>query len=141
MSTPSRTLIGAARTRPCTLVVCRGCCCGVARKYPGYDHDGQLERLRAAATASGGRLAVRTTDCLGPCDQANIIVVQPSGEGRRRGGKAVWIGWSMGDDCTDEILRWAEAGGPGVAAPPSSLELQFVQSAGERTRDRTTRRR
>lgn len=136
----ARTVIGAARTRPCTLVVCRGCCCGDPRKYPGYDHDWQLDRLRAAATASAGRLAVRTTDCLGPCDQANVIVVQPSGEGARRGGKAVWIGWSMGDDCTDEILRWAEAGGPGVAPPPPTLELQFVQSAGERTRARTRRR-
>ena len=59
-----------------------------------------------------------------------------------RGGKAVWIGWSMGDDSTDEILRWAEgrAGGPGVAPPPPTLKLQFIQSAGERTRDRTRRR-
>ncbi|WP_105973932.1 hypothetical protein [Streptomyces geranii] len=135
------TVIGAARNRPCTLIVCRGCCCGDPRKHPGYDHDWQLERLRAAATASAGRLAVRTSDCLGPCDQANIIVVQPSGEGRRRGGKAVWIGWSMGDDCTEEIIGWAEAGGPGIAPPPPTLELQFVQSEGERTRARTRRNR
>jgi hypothetical protein len=38
----------------------------------------------------------------------------------------------MGEDCTDEILRWAEAGGPGVATAPAALELQFVRSAGER---------
>lgn len=131
-----RTVIGAARTRPCTLVVCRGCCRGDPRKHPGHDHEEQLDQLRAAAAASGGRLEVRTTDCLGPCDQANIIVVQPSGEGRGRGGKAMWIGWSMGDDCTNEILRWAEAGGPGVVPPPPTLELQFVQSAGERARAR-----
>ncbi|HLL37224.1 MAG TPA: hypothetical protein VK545_25790, partial [Streptomyces sp.] len=52
--------------RPCTLVVCRGCCCGNARKHPGTDHAWQLERLRAAAADSGGRFTVRTTDCLGP---------------------------------------------------------------------------
>src|SRR5687768_17162251 len=52
--------------RPCTLVVCRGCCCGDARKNPGTDHAGQLARLRDAAAASGGRLALRTSDCLGP---------------------------------------------------------------------------
>jgi hypothetical protein len=52
--------------RPCILVVCRGCCCGNPRKHPGTDHQRQLDRLRAAAEDSGGRLAVRTKDCLGP---------------------------------------------------------------------------
>lgn len=122
-----RTLIGAARSRPCTLVVCRGCCCGDARKHPGYDHAWQLDRLRAAAADSGGAFEVRTTDCLGPCDQANVIVVQPSADGRRAGGRATWVGFAMDDDCTDEILAWAASGGPGVAVPPVALELQFVR--------------
>ncbi|MEU6097059.1 (2Fe-2S) ferredoxin domain-containing protein [Streptomyces sp. NPDC047079] len=117
--------IGAARGRPCTLVVCRGCCCGNARKHPGSDHAWQLERLRAAAAENG--FAVRTTDCLGPCDQANVIVVQPSAAGRRAGGRATWIGFAMDDDCTEDVLRWAAAGGPGVVAPPATLELQFVR--------------
>ncbi|NBE55767.1 (2Fe-2S) ferredoxin domain-containing protein [Streptomyces boluensis] len=119
--------IGAARQRPCTVVVCRGCCCGNARKYPGTDHVWQLDRLEAAAAASGGTLSVRTSDCLGPCDQANVIVVQPSSAGRLAGGKATWIGFAMDDDCTDELLDWVTAGGPGVAAPPPTLELQFVK--------------
>jgi hypothetical protein len=107
-------------------VVCRGCCCGDARKHPGFDHDWQLERLRAAAAASGGGFEVRTTDCLGPCDQANVIVVQPSATGRRSGGRATWVGFAMDDDGTEEILAWAAAGGPGVAPPPVALELQFI---------------
>ncbi|MFH9859195.1 (2Fe-2S) ferredoxin domain-containing protein [Streptomyces sp. NPDC017202] len=119
-------LVGAAARRPCTLVVCRGCCCGDARKHPGYDHAWQLERLRAAAAASAGAFAVRTTDCLGPCESANVIVVQPSGAGRRAGGRATWIGFATDDDCTEEILAWAAAGGPGVAGPPAALELQFI---------------
>ncbi|MFD9394452.1 (2Fe-2S) ferredoxin domain-containing protein [Streptomyces sp. NPDC060000] len=121
-----RALVGAARGRPCTLVVCRGCCCGDARKHPGYDHDWQLARLRAAAADSAGAFEVRTTDCLGPCDQANVIVVQPSADGRRAGGRATWVGFAMDDDCTEEILSWAAAGGPGVAPPPVTLELQFI---------------
>ncbi|MEV0371832.1 (2Fe-2S) ferredoxin domain-containing protein [Streptomyces sp. NPDC050636] len=136
--------MGAARDRPCTLVVCRGCCCGSPRKHPGTDHEWQLARLRAAASESGGRLAVRTSECLGPCSQANIIVVQPSSEGHRRGGRAVWTGWVLGDDSTDDILTWAVAGGPGMAAPPPTLELQFVLSPGEaqaRTRARARRTR
>lgn len=135
-----RAMVGAARDRPCTLVVCRGCCCGNARKHRGFDHAWQLARLEAAARESNGRLAVRTTDCLGPCDQANVIVVQPSGAGRRMGGRATWIGFAMSEDATDDVLRWAADGGPGVAAPPFALELQFIRPPGE-ARARATGRR
>ena len=127
----SGTVIGVARPRPCTVVVCRGCCCGSPRKHPGTDHQWQLDRLRAAAAESDGRLAVRTTDCLGPCGQSNVIVVQPSAEGRLGGGRATWIGWALDDDCTSDILRWATGGGPGVADPPATLELQFIAPPGE----------
>ncbi|MER5213855.1 (2Fe-2S) ferredoxin domain-containing protein [Streptomyces sp. NPDC002838] len=116
-----------AANRPCTLVVCRGCCCGNPRKYPGTDHAWQMERLRAEAAASGGRFEVRTADCLGPCDQANVIVVQPSTAGRRAGGRATWIGFALDDDCTDDVLRWAADGGPGVAEPSATLALQFIR--------------
>ncbi|MET7575233.1 (2Fe-2S) ferredoxin domain-containing protein [Streptomyces sp. NPDC005492] len=122
---PRTVTIGAARDRPCTLVVCRGCCCGNPRKFPATDHTWQVERLRAGAAEHG--FHVRTTDCLGPCDQANVIVVQPSAAGRRAGGRATWIGFAMDDDCTEELLRWAAEGGPGVAVPPVALELQFVR--------------
>lgn len=126
---------GAAR--PCSLVVCRGCCCGDARKNPGTDHAGQLERLRQAAEASGGRLAVRTSDCLGPCGQANVVVVQPSTEARRRGARAAWIGWVLDDDCLDDLVAWAEAGGPGAAEPPAALALQMIDPpSGTRRRAR-----
>ena len=118
--------------RPCTLVVCRGCCCGDAAKHPGTDHQGQLARLRAAAVASDGRFAVRTSDCLGPCGQANVIVVQPSTEGRRRGARATWIGWALDDDATDDVLAWAQAGGPGFAAPSPTLELQVIPAPATR---------
>ncbi|MET7763592.1 (2Fe-2S) ferredoxin domain-containing protein [Streptomyces sp. NPDC005393] len=135
-----RTPVGAGR--PCTLVVCRGCCCGDPRKHPGTDHQGQLDRLRAAAAGSGGRPAVRTTDCLGPCGQANVVVVQPSAAGRARGGRATWIGWANDDNCTDDLLRWAAAGGPGLAEPPATLELQFIRPPAEaRARARGPRSR
>jgi hypothetical protein len=126
-----------AADRPCTLVVCRGCCCGNPRKHRGFDHAGQLDLLRAGALASGGRFTVRATDCLGPCDQANVIVVQPSTAGRRAGARAVWIGFAMDDDSTEELLRWAAAGGPGIAEPPTALTLQVIRPPREaRTRAR-----
>ena len=55
-----------------------------------------------------------------------MIDVQPSGAGRRAGGRATWVGFAMDDDCTEDVLSWAAAGGPGVAAPPAGLELQFI---------------
>ncbi|MER5294314.1 (2Fe-2S) ferredoxin domain-containing protein [Streptomyces pharetrae] len=131
MSTPGTSAALRFTPRPCTLVVCRGCCCGNPRKHPGTDHVWQLDRLRAAAADSGGRFTVRTTDCLGPCDQANVIVVQPSSAGRRAGGRAVWVGFAMDDDATEELLEWAAAGGPGVAEPPVTLELQFIPAPRE----------
>ncbi|MEU6063876.1 MULTISPECIES: (2Fe-2S) ferredoxin domain-containing protein [Streptomyces] len=135
LPTPRTALVGAARRRPCTLVVCRGCCCGDPRKHPGTDHAGQLDRLRSAAAEHG--FQVRTTDCLGPCDQANVIVVQPSAAGRRAGGRPTWIGFAMDDDCTQEVVDWAAAGGPGLAEPPLTLELQFIRPPrGARARSR-----
>ncbi|MBV7694416.1 (2Fe-2S) ferredoxin domain-containing protein [Streptomyces sp. TRM70350] len=118
--------------QPCTLVVCRGCCCGNGRKHPGTDHAWQLDRLRAAAADSGGGFAVRTTDCLGPCDQANVVVVQPSTAARRAGARAVWVGFAMDDDCTGDLIDWAAAGGPGLAEPAVALQLQFIRPPREK---------
>ncbi|MEU2060601.1 (2Fe-2S) ferredoxin domain-containing protein [Streptomyces sp. NPDC013455] len=116
----------AAVARPCTLVVCRGCCCGDPAKHPGTDHAGQLERLREAAAE--GDFEVRVTDCLGPCDQANVIVVRPSAAGRAAGGRPAWIGFALDDAGTAEAAEWARAGGPGLVAPPAALELQMIQA-------------
>lgn len=82
--------------------------------------------MRAAAAGSGGRFAVRTSDCLGPCGQANVVVVQPSSAGRQKGGRGVWVGWALDDDSTDDILAWATAGGPGESEPPLTLTLQVI---------------
>ena len=61
--------------------LCRGCCCGKAKKHPGVDHDGIRRAVRDSARAAG--LPVTVTDCLGPCGQGNMLVVQ-----------------------TDETVRW-----------------------------------
>ncbi|GAB2977854.1 hypothetical protein GCM10023080_048570 [Streptomyces pseudoechinosporeus] len=147
-TTTGRTVaIGGVANRPCTLVVCRGCCCGNPRKHPGTDHAWQLDRLRAAAADSAGRLTVRTSGCLGPCDLGappgrrlgdNVMVVQPSTAGRSAGGRATWIGFALDDDCTDDLLAWVTAGGPGLAEPPPTLKLQFVRPPRE-TRARARR--
>lgn len=77
---------------------------------------------------------MRTSDCLGPCDQANVIVVQPSSAGRRAGGKAAWVGFAMTEEATEDVVHWAANGGPGLADPPPALELQLVRPPGETRR-------
>ena len=108
---------GADR-RP-TVTVCRGCCCGTP-KIPRLDHGAQLADLRAALA---GVAQVRRVDCLDACDHANVIVVQPSAEGRRSGGRPVWLGLVNDPDAAADITTWVGAGGPGLAEPPDVLDL------------------
>jgi (2Fe-2S) ferredoxin len=102
-----------------TLTVCRGCCCGTP-KVPGLDHTAQLRELRHVLD---GTATVRVTDCLDACEHANVIVVQPSAEGRKNGGRPVWLGLVNDPDATADIATWIQDGGPGLADPPDILDL------------------
>lgn len=103
-----------------TVTVCRGCCCGSARKHPGVDHVAQLERVRDTL-GPGARL--RVTDCLDACERSNVMVVTPSPAGRRAGARPVWLGDVLDDDAADDVATWANDGGPGVSEPPNVLDL------------------
>ncbi|MER5781231.1 (2Fe-2S) ferredoxin domain-containing protein [Streptomyces mobaraensis] len=114
----------------CTVTVCRGCCCGTP-KVPGVDHAAQLRALRGALD---GTAAVRVTDCLDACEQANVIVVQPSRAGREAGGRPVWLGLCNDPDVPADVAAWTEAGGPGLADPPGVLDL-YVFTPSRRVRE------
>jgi (2Fe-2S) ferredoxin len=105
------------------VVVCRGCCCGTERKRPGVDHDGLLERLRAGVA---GAAVVATSECLGPCSDANVVVVMPSPAARRGGARPVWLAGVLDEAATDAIAAWVGAGGPGGAAEPAALTAHVV---------------
>lgn len=107
---------------PCKLTVCRGCCCGTKKKVPGVDHKAQLARLSAIEDHSARRVPVRTSKCLGICFQANVVVVQPSQEGRAAGGRPVWLGQMTEDKLLDAVDEWIFEGGPGIAPLPAVLE-------------------
>jgi (2Fe-2S) ferredoxin len=109
-----------------TVTLCRGCCCGTTRKHPGVDHAGQVQRLRDG-TAGAGRVTL--SDCLDACAQSTVAVVSPSPEGRRAGGKPVWLLGVLDHDTEDEIVAWVQAGGPGVADPPGMLDLRVFTPA------------
>lgn len=107
---------GAARP---TVTVCRGCCCGTP-KVPHLDHEAQLADLR---TSLAGVTMVRRTDCLDACERANVVVIQPSAEGRQAGGRPVWLGQVNDPDAATDITTWVKNGGPGLADPPAILDL------------------
>ncbi|MDJ0383195.1 (2Fe-2S) ferredoxin domain-containing protein [Streptomyces sp. G-G2] len=108
---------GAARP---TVTVCRGCCCGTPAKVPRLDHAAQLTDLR---TSLADVAIVRRTDCLDACERANVIVIQPSAEGRKAGGRPVWLGQVNDSDAANDITAWVKNGGPGLANPPGILDL------------------
>lgn len=108
-----------AGAAPPTVTVCRGCCCGTP-KIPRLDHAAQLAGLRQALD---GLSRVRVSDCLDACEQANVVVVQPSATGRAAGGRPVWLGLVNDTDAAEDIAAWIRAGGPGLADPPGVLDL------------------
>lgn len=114
--------MSAADGAPCRLTVCRGCCCGTEKKVPGVDHEGQLARLSAIDDHTARRVPVRTSKCLGICFQANVVVVQPSAQGRAAGGHPVWLGEMTEDGLLEALDDWIFEGGPGLASFPASLE-------------------
>lgn len=109
----------------CRVVVCRDCCCG-SPKVTGVDHAAQTARLRET-------VPVRISDCLDVCDQANVVVVQPSAAGRAAGGRPVWLGLVNDPDATEDIVAWVRAGGPGVAPRPGILDLYAFTPSRRRT--------
>ncbi|WP_017583496.1 hypothetical protein [Nocardiopsis valliformis] len=89
---------------------------------PGVDHKAQLARLSAIDDHSARRVPVRTSKCLGICFQANVVVVQPSQEGRAAGGRPVWLGQMTEDKLLDAVDDWIFDGGPGIVPLPAVLE-------------------
>ncbi|MFJ3279698.1 (2Fe-2S) ferredoxin domain-containing protein [Streptomyces halstedii] len=118
---PADTVPSGREPVPCRVVVCRDCCCGTP-KVTGVDHSAQTARLRA-------EVPVRVSACLDVCEQANVIVVQPSAEGRAAGARPVWLGLVNDPDATEDIVAWARAGGPGVAPRPDILDLYAITPA------------
>lgn len=98
--------------------MCRGCCCGTARKHPDVDHDAIAEIL---ATMTGPNADLIRVDCLWACDQSNVVVVNPDPEARRNGAKPAWLTHVNTLDRAHALAAWVRAGGPGRATPPAEL--------------------
>lgn len=95
-----------------SVLVCRGCCCGT---QDGPDHDGHLGAIAAATTAAAGRLKV--TNCIGPCDRQNVVVVRSRPSGGR--WTARYFG-AVADAEIGALCGWLAAG---VLDHPEPAEL------------------
>lgn len=104
-----------------TITVCRGCCCGTEKKQPGVDHAARLDQLRKHV---GEAAQVRTSECLGPCERADVIVVGPSRSARKAGARTVWLGRIASERVLRDLAQWTAAGGPGIAEPPASVSAR-----------------
>jgi (2Fe-2S) ferredoxin len=113
-----------AESRTPTVTACRGCCCGTERAYPNTDHVAQLERLREAVK---GHARLRVSECLGPCDRGNVLVVSPSAEGRRNGARPVWLAHVLDNGAIDDVGHWVTNGGPGIGQPRDTIELYVFE--------------
>lgn len=120
--TPAQSKTGPT---PCRVTVCRDCCCGTP-KLPGVDHEAQTTRLQAV-------VPTRISTCLDACDQANVIVVQPSSTGRAAGARPVWLGLVNDSDATEDIVTWVQSGGPGITPMPPILDLYVFTPPNRRT--------
>lgn len=100
-----------------SVLVCRGCCCGT---QDGPDHAAHLESIAAATLEAGGRLKV--TNCIGPCDRKNVVVV------RTRQPLSRWKAqyFSAVDDVeVDAIVAWFGAGVLQHDAPAELASVRF----------------
>ncbi|GGO87502.1 (2Fe-2S) ferredoxin domain-containing protein [Wenjunlia tyrosinilytica] len=123
---------------PIDVVVCRGCCCGSPDKHPGTDHEGQVRQFEELVAATEGTRLV-TSDCLGPCGRANVVVVRGRGVGP---GGPRWFGFLHDRADVADLCSWisglatAPARGPGSGpAPlPPVLDLLSIPAPGRRGR-------
>jgi cobaltochelatase CobN len=66
----------------CLVLACVGCCCGHAERGGPKTPPRTLKReMRRAFRDSGlaGRARLAFTDCLGPCSEANVVLVYLDG--------------------------------------------------------------
>ncbi|MEJ8280985.1 hypothetical protein [Pseudonocardia spirodelae] len=104
------------------VTVCRGCCCGSGRTHPGLDrahHDALLDRLTDGVA---GHARLRTSECLGPCADSDVVVVAPAPAARRAGARPVWLRAVLDATAADAVAAWVRAGGPGAAPRPRVLD-------------------
>ena len=121
-----------AATDTFTALVCRGCCC--ATGDVSELGAAQLAAIRAAAHVVDGA-RVRLTDCLGPCDQKNVIAVRHRlmlKPGARIA--TTWLGSLTTKGSVPILAAWLSSGA-NPAALPAALSPHLLDRSIKRLPD------
>jgi len=84
------------------LRVCRGCCCG---KKTGQRTNAE-ERLSLLVLITEIEVEVVTTECLGPCELGDVVVVMPTKQERLMGHRPIWFGGMHSVVLTNLLIQW-----------------------------------
>ena len=107
----------SVRDASLSVLVCRGCCCGT---QDGRDHAAHLATIAAATLDAGGLLKV--TNCIGPCDRKNVVVVRTRVTGSR------WMAryFAAVDDVEVAALqKWLSEDPVGITEPIELAAARF----------------
>ena len=80
--------------------------------------------------AGVGAVSWRATECLGPCDHANVLVVYPAPTARAAGSRPIWLG-RLDHHHLESLTSWIAAGGPGLATLPPDLHPLVLPGRGQ----------
>lgn len=76
----------------------------------------------------------RGVDCFDVCEGDSVSVVQPTPEGRRAGGRPLWLRDLHDPDVISAVGTWLDQGGPGIADEPDVVAIHaFTPSRRIRT--------
>jgi len=95
------------------ILACMGCCCGHAERGGPKTPPGVLKRemrrlFRGAGL--GGRVRLAFTECLGPCSEANVVLLY-------REGRPLWLRRVNAADTFAMLLDHVRTALAGAAAP------------------------
>lgn len=110
------------------LLACTGCCCGHPERGGPKTLPGTLKReIRRAfrAARADGLLRLAFTECLGPCSEANVVLVYVH-------GRPFWLRRVNGVETFEAVLAWARAAALNGATPlpPDLTARSFAWTGG-----------
>lgn len=111
------------------VVICRGCCCGVATGRT----QGAAERLKRLLTLEEHGFQVSTSECLGPCSDGDFVVfitsrLQIESKSGRNSANAqnkpIWFKGMHVNTLNDLLVDWILQGAQGFEGEYKLLKEQ-----------------
>lgn len=100
------------------IIVCRGCCCGVASGRA----EGAARRLEHLESLKNIGFEISTSKCLGPCSQGDILVLIVKSENMK-----LWFSGMHISSLNELFIKWIEAGIPPLVGEFELLKWQIIK--------------